>query len=198
MVPNPLRGVKVDADYLKAFLSTITGPIVLVGHSYGGMVTTNAATGNANVKALVYIDAYIPDQGQSVVSLSVNSALNDQTVFTAVPLDANGTADLYIKQDRFRAIFAASASKQVAGVLAAGQRPLVNTALGEASPYVPAWKSIPSYDLIGTADKVIPLANQQAMAKHAGAHVVTVKAPHLSMVTDPCDVTAIILAATRR
>ncbi|MHA3701964.1 alpha/beta fold hydrolase [Jatrophihabitans sp. YIM 134969] len=200
VVPNPLRGVKADADYLKAYLSTVSGPIVLVGHSYGGMVTTNAATGNANVKALVYIDAYIPDQGQSVNSLSAGSALTGADVFsTPVPLDDQGTDDYYIRQDKFPAIFVAGAPRQTAAVLAAGQRPLVNTALAEASPYVPAWKTIPSYDLIGTADKVIPPANQQAMAAHAGAKVVKVRAPHLSMVTDPCAVTSLIVtAATAR
>ena len=197
VVPNPLRGVQSDADYVARYLKTVTGPIVLVGHSYGGMVTTNAATGNANVKALVYVDAFIPDQGQTANDLNPNSALADQSLFsTPVALDDTKTVfDLYIRQDLFPGLFAAGAPRQRAAVLAAGQRPLTTAALGEPSPYVPAWKTIPSYALIGTVDKVIPPANQRAMATHAGAHVVAVRAPHLSMVTNPGDVTALITTA---
>ena len=204
VVPNTLRGVAADSGYLKDFLATVTGPIVLVGHSYGGMVITNAATGNADVKELVYIDAYIPEQGETVDQLTKaqpGSALaveDPTTVFDPVLLHApDGTvigADLYVKQALFPAYFAAGVPAAKAAVLAAGQRPLAASALTEASG-APAWKTIPSWDLIGTADRVIPPAEQQIMAARAGAHVVKVDAPHLSMVSDPSAVTGLITAA---
>ena len=103
---NPLRGVKSDAAYLKSYLSMISGPIVLVGHSYGGMVITNAARNNKNVKALVYVDAYIPAKGDSVSSLTVaepgsSLAVTDpSTVFTFAPIPhGHGDVDLFVKQD---------------------------------------------------------------------------------------------------
>jgi pimeloyl-ACP methyl ester carboxylesterase len=203
--PNPLRGVASDAQSLRDYLAAISGPIVLVAHSYGGMVTTNAATGNANVKELVYVDAYVPAQGDSVLSLttakpgSVLAVADSATVFNTVAVrDATGqvvNADLYVKPALFPSYFAAGVPASEAAVLAAGQRPLQASALSEASPGVPAWKTIPSWDLIGTADRVIPPAEQEVMAARAGAHVVKVKAPHLSMVSDPGAVTALITLA---
>jgi pimeloyl-ACP methyl ester carboxylesterase len=198
--PNPLRGVASDAGYLKDQLATITGPIVLVAHSYGGMVTTAAATGNRNVTALVYVDAYVPQEGDSIGSLTAaqpGSTLDPATAVKQVPLhDASGAvigADLFVKPDKFPAIFAAGVP--VAGVLAAGQRPLNAAALTETFTGAPAWKTIPSWDLIGTADKLLPPAEQQIMAKRANAHVVTVNAPHLSMVARPAAVVAVITDA---
>lgn len=205
--PNPLRGVASDAQGLKDFLSTISGPIVLVGHSYGGMVITNAATGNPNVKALVYVDAYIPQQGDTVNALtgakpgSVLHVPDPRTVFNGVtlhdPLDSTKVigVDLYVKPALFPSYFAAGVRANKAAVLAAGQRPLSASALDEASPNVPAWKTIPSWDLIGTVDRVIPPAEQEVMAARAGSHVVKVKAPHLSMVSDPRAVTELITTA---
>jgi pimeloyl-ACP methyl ester carboxylesterase len=199
---NPLRGVNSDASYLRDYLATVPGPIVLVGHSYGGMVITNAATGNSNVEALVYINAYLPRQGDTVGQLTSErpgSALDPNTTINIVPIrNADGTvmdADLYVKPALFPNLFAAGVSAQKAAVLAAGQRPLTNSAIGEASPNTPAWQTIPSWDLIGTADQVIPPAEQQLMATRAGAHVVKVDAPHLSMVSDPVAVTDLITTA---
>jgi pimeloyl-ACP methyl ester carboxylesterase len=202
VVANPLRGVKSDAAYLRDYLATIAGPIVLVGHSYGGMVITNAATGNPNVKALVYINAYLPRQGDTVDQLTgaqPGSELDPNTTINVVPIhNADGTvvdADLYVKPALFPNLFAAGVSAQKAAVLAAGQRPLTHSAIDEVSPNTPAWQTIPSWDLIGTADRVIPPAEQQVMAARAGAHVVKVDAPHLSMVTDPDAVTGLITRA---
>lgn len=199
---NPLRGVATDAQYLRDLLATISGPIVLVSHSYGGMVATNAATGNPNIKALVYVDAYLPDRGDSVYSLTSaepGSQLDPATSFNQVELhNAQGDvigADLYVKQALFPAIFAGGVASRTASRLAAGQRPLTFSALTEASPGVPAWKTIPSWDLVGTADKVIPPAEQLIMAQRAGAHIVKVNAPHLSMVSNPGAVTKLIEAA---
>ncbi len=168
---------------------------------------STAATGNANVKALVYIDAYIPQQGDTVNALtgaepgSVLHVPDPTTVFNLVklhdPLDATKVigVDLYVKPSLFPSYFAAGVRANKAALLAAGQRPLSASALDEPSPNVPAWKTIPSWDLIGTADRVIPPAEQEIMADRAGSHVVKVKAPHLSMVSDPCAVTDLITTA---
>jgi pimeloyl-ACP methyl ester carboxylesterase len=200
--PNPLRGLPYDAQYLADFLGTIPGPIVLVGHSYGGMVITNAATGNVNVKALVYDDAYIPAQGDSVLSLTTavpGSCLakpDPSTVFNFVsyPNSPSVDADLYVKPSLFPGCFAGGIPAADAQALAAEQRPLAASALHEQSG-PPAWAAIPSWAIVGTDDQVIPVAEQLAMAGNAKAHVTEVAAPHLSMITDPGVVTAVIVKA---
>jgi pimeloyl-ACP methyl ester carboxylesterase len=201
---NPLRGLATDSQYLRDLLATIPGPVVLVGHSYGGMVTTSAATGNPNVKALVYVDAFIPDQGDSVGALAAaqpGSELDPNSSITTVPIrDAGGNvinADVYIKPDQFASLFAGGIPARQAAVLAATQRPLTATTLSETLTGVPAWKTIPSWDIIGTADKVLPPAEQQIMAHRAGAHITKVDAPHLSMISDPDAVTGVIVDAAR-
>ncbi|TCM38489.1 alpha/beta fold hydrolase [Kribbella sp. VKM Ac-2568] len=201
---NPLRGLASDAQYLRDLLATIPGPVVLVGHSYGGMVTTSAATGNPNVKALVYVDAFIPDQGDSVGALAAaqpGSELDPNSSITAVPIhDASGNvinADVYIKPNQFAGLFAGGIPAKQAAVLAATQRPLTASTLGETLAGVPAWKTIPSWDLIGTADKVLPTAEQKIMAHRADAHITEVDAPHLSMISDPDAVTDVIVDAAR-
>ncbi|WP_426502542.1 alpha/beta fold hydrolase [Dactylosporangium sp. McL0621] len=204
VAPNPLRGLSSDADYLRDFLSGVTGPIVLVGHSYGGAVITNAATGNANVKALVYLDAYIPDANQSVAGLtSADSVLapagsNPASVFKLVtyPGAPDGIYDTYLLPQVFAAALGGGLSSSQVSVLAASQRPTSLIALGEQSG-APAWASIPSWDLVGTQDKVIPPAAQLSMAAHARAHVVKVNAAHLSLVTAPEAVTQLIETAAR-
>ncbi|MGQ4347976.1 alpha/beta fold hydrolase [Streptomyces sp. SAS_275] len=200
--PNTLRGVNTDSQNLNAYLKTIKGPIVLVGHSYGGMVITNAANGLSNVKALVYVDAFIPDKGDTVNKLSAakpGSALavkDPTTVFNAVPIPGgNGNVDLYVKPSLFPKDFVAGYDSAKSNVLAASQRPLAAGALSEPSG-APAWKNIPSWAVIGTGDKVIPPAGQQDMTKRAGSHVTTIDAPHLSMVTDPDQVTKVITTAS--
>lgn len=205
VAPNPLRGVASDSAYLASYLATITGPIVLVGHSYGGFVTTNAATGNPNVKALVYIDAFAPDLGESIKSLSDGSgsvlepALNDPTsVLTLRPFpDApEGVVDAYVRPEVFVRGFAGDLPRADATALAAQQSPLATNVLGELSGE-PAWKTIPSWALIGTADLVIPRAGQEAMAHRAGAHIETVNGSHLSLISHPKKVVDVILEAAR-
>ncbi|GAA0938239.1 alpha/beta hydrolase [Kribbella koreensis] len=201
--PNPLRGLATDSAYLAGYLSSISGPLVLVGHSYGGAVITNAATGNPNVKALVYIDAFMPDAAESVVQLAAAkpgsgvAVADPSTVFDFVPIPGGGgNVDLYVKQELFRQIFAADVRPGTAAVLAASQRPLAASALDEPSG-TPAWVSIPSWALIGTADKVIPPAELEVMAARAKSHVVRIESSHLAMVSHPSDVTAIITTAAK-
>jgi pimeloyl-ACP methyl ester carboxylesterase len=196
--PNPLRGPNVDSAYLASYLKTVSGPIVLVGHSYGGFVITDAATGNSNVKALVYVDAYIPAQGDTINSIN-KQFLGSQLVPSALSFvpSAGGVVDVYIKPDQFRAILANDLSAKQASELAATQRPIAASALTEpAGP--PAWTSIPSWDVIGTQDHAIPVAAQLFMAKRAHATVTEIDASHLSMISQPGKVTAVIEAAVQK
>ena len=200
--PNPLMGLAFDPEYLADFLHTISGPIVLVGHSYGGAVITNAATGNKQVKALVYVDGFAPDQGQTLGQLvssvpgSCVVAADPTTIFNLAtfPGAPAGVFDAYYKQNLFPACFANGLPLSEAKVLAATQEPLSTIALSQPSG-VPAWKTIPSWAVVGTADHVIPPAVQLAMARHAHAHITEVKAPHLSMIAAPGVVTQVILKA---
>jgi len=205
VAPNPLRGVSSDSAYLASYLATITGPIVLVGHSYGGFVITNAATGNPNVKALVYVDAFAPDLGDSIKSLSKGSgsvlepaATDPTSVLTLRPYPGApaGVVDSYVRPEVFIPGFAGDLSRADATALAAQQSPLSTNTLEEASGE-PAWKTIPSWALIGTADRVIPRAGQEAMAHRAGAHITTVNGSHLSLISHPKAVADVILEAAR-
>lgn len=185
--PNPLRSLLGDADYLRAFLSTIDGPVVLVGHSYGGAVITNAATGNPNVKALVYVDAFAPAQGETVNSLvGQGSALtaDPTTLFDVRPyLPAPaGDADAYLKPVVFTTSFAQDLPRGRALLLAVTQRPITLLAGSQPSGN-PAWSTIPSWYLLGTKDKIITPAAQLAMARRAGSHIVKVRASHVSLIT---------------
>ena len=197
--PNPLSGVSSDSAYLSDFLSTISGPIILVGHSYGGFVITNAATGNPQVKALVYDDAFIPAAGDTPESLSTampgscltSTALN----FVPYPGAPSGDSDVYVKQSVFPGCFANGLPAREGAALAAEQQPPVASILSDTLTTTPAWQTIPSWDIIGTADHVIPPAEQVVMAKRAGSHVTEINAPHLSMISDPGAVTGVILEA---
>ena len=203
--PNPLRGVVNDANYLSDFLSTISGPIVLVGHSYGGFVITQAATGNSQVKALVYDDAFIPATGDSPGSLSSAkpgsclAVADPSTVLNFVPNPASSSSDpdLYVKQSVFPGCFANGLPAREGAALAAEQQPLALNALSEPMTTAPAWQTIPSWDIIGTADHVIPPAEQLVMAHQAGAHITEIEAPHLSMISDPGAVSRVIIDAAR-
>ena len=197
--PNPLRGVTYDTSYLADFLSTIPGPVVLVGHSYGGFVITNAATGNANVKALVYVDAFIPDNGDTLASLTGTGSCLGGNAFNFVPYPgapSPGDVDTYIKPSVVPGCFATGLPPSQAAVIAATQRPLAASTLQEASG-PPAWQTIPSWAVIGTADRVIPPALLTSMARRASARITHVNAGHLSMISDPCAVARVIEQAAQ-
>jgi len=202
--PNPLQGLPYDSAYLADFLHSIAGPIILVGHSYGGAVITNAATGDKQVKALVYVDAFAPDKGQTVGELasavpgSCVVAADPTTIFNLAtyPGAPAGVFNAYVKQSLFPSCFANGLPASEARVLAASQAPLSTIALGQPSGG-PAWKTIPSWAVVGTADRVILPAEQLAMARHAHARITKVHAPHLSMISDPGVVTQVILQAAR-
>jgi pimeloyl-ACP methyl ester carboxylesterase len=198
--PNPLLGISYDSAFIRDFLHAISGPIILVGHSYGGAVITNAATGDKQVKALVYVDAFAPAQGQTIgqlVAAHPGSCVLPPANVTAQPYPGApaGAVDVYIKQDVFPSCMANGLPASEASVLAATQRPLTSLALTQKSG-VPAWKTIPAWAVIGTADHAIPPAELLAMAQQAHARITVIPgAPHLSMISNPGVVTRVILAA---
>jgi pimeloyl-ACP methyl ester carboxylesterase len=195
--PNPLTGVASDSAYLASYLATVTGPIVLVGQSYGGFLISNAATGNANIKALVYVDAFIPAQGETINQLTNQfpGSQITQTALNFVP-EPGTVTDVYIKPADFRGILANDESPAQAAELAATQRPLAASALTEPSG-TPAWLSIQSWDVIGTEDHAIPVAAQEFMAHRAGSTATKINAAHFSMVSHPSQVTNVIEDAAR-
>jgi pimeloyl-ACP methyl ester carboxylesterase len=198
--PNLLRGPSQDAPYLASYLQTIPGPIVLVAHSYGGFVITNAATGNANVEALVYIDAFAPDEDETALDLvgGTTSCVLADGAFNQVPIA--GGVDLYLNWEAnppytgFRECFANGVDEETARLLHATQRPAAAAQFGDPSG-PPAWRTIPSWALLGTLDNVIPPTLQEEMYERAGAHVTRVKAGHLSLITRPGAVVRVILSA---
>ncbi len=198
-VPNELRSVKSDAAEVASLVASLKTPVVLVGHSYGGSVITEAAEGEANVKALVYVSAFSPDAGETAAGLSgrfPGSTLGP-TLSAPVPLKAGGN-DLYIDQAKFPAQFAADVPAKYAALMAAGQRPITDIALNEAET-TPAWTHIPSWHIYGSADKNIPPKVMAWMAERAKSKktVVVPGASHVVMVSHPADVAKLIEAAAK-
>jgi pimeloyl-ACP methyl ester carboxylesterase len=191
---DPLRNLKGDSDYVSGVVKNIKGPVVLVGHSYGGSIITNAASGADNVKALVFVAAYAPEAGESAFDLTgkfPGSILPDSL---AQPIAlADGAHDLYVQQDKFRRVFAADVPEKQVRLMAATQRPVTDAALKGVSG-TPAWKIIPSWFVYGSADKVIPPAVHAFMAQRAGAKdtVVVKDASHVVMVSHPSTVASLI------
>jgi pimeloyl-ACP methyl ester carboxylesterase len=184
---NPLRGVKSDASYVASILSSLGAPVVLVGHSYGGSVISEAASGDANVKALVFVAAFAPEAGETAAGLSGKfpGGTLGPTLAPPVKLPGGG-ADLYIRQDLFPGQFAADVPEAEAKLMAATQRPIAEAALGEPQSGA-GWKTIPSWFIYGDADKNIPAAASAFMASraHARATVVVKGASHVLMVSQP-------------
>src|ERR671933_99873 len=196
---NPLRDLAADSNYLAEFLRTLTGPIVLVGHSYGGNVISTAATGNDQVKALVYFNGWMCDEGESQQELleRFEGSLVGPSI-RPVPFtgpDGSEGADLYLDREAFREAFAADVDPETAGVLAAAQRPYAAAAFAGTPSGPPAWKTLPCWYLLGTEDEAIPPALQRFMAERANATIVEVPASHVSFVSQPDAETQLILQA---
>lgn len=191
---TPLRTLKGDAQSVADVLASIKSPVVLVGHSYGGPVISEAAYGNANVKALVYVAGIAPDAGESTADLADRFPGSTLGPSLAPPVElADGGKDLYIQQDKFHDQFAADVSNADAKLMAATQRPVTAAALHEASSE-PAWKTIPSWFVYGDKDKNIPAQAQVFMAEraHAKKTVVVKGASHVVMVSNPQVVASLI------
>jgi pimeloyl-ACP methyl ester carboxylesterase len=200
--PNLLRGVATDAAYIASFLAQRTeGPVVLVGHSYGGVVVTNAATGGGDVRALVYVNAFIPDVGENVFTIlgGSGSALDvpDPTTVLDIagyPDAPEGDVEAFLKPSTVHDAFAQDLSEADRWLIAASQRPIALGANIGATESA-AWQTIPSWAVIGTEDRVIPPATQRSLAERAGATITEVDASHVSMVSQPQVTIDAILAA---
>src|SRR5262245_49544215 len=199
---NLLRGVSIDAPYIASFLAQRTsGPVVLVGHSYGGFVITNAATGGGDVKALVYVDAFAPDEGETTFGIlgGSGSALDvpDPTTVLALagyPGRPAGDAEAFLMPQPMHESFAQDLPETDRWLIAAGQRPLTLSA--NTTPSLSAaWKTIPSWTVVGTEDRIIPPDAQRRMAQRAGARPTRVTASDVSMVSKPQAAIDAILAA---
>ena len=196
---NPLRDLAGDSAYLAEFLRTLVGPIVLVGHSYGGNVISTAATGNDQVKALVYLNGWMCDEGESQQELleRFEGSLVGPSIRPVPFTSADGSegVDLFLAPEAFREAFAADVDQATADVMAAAQRPYAAAAFAGAPSAPPAWKTLPCWYLLGTEDKAIPPALQRFMAERANATIVEVPASHVSFVSHPDAATQLILQA---
>lgn len=194
---NPLRGLKSDADYVSNILASINAPVVLVGHSYGGAVSSGAANGHSHVKALVFVAAFAPDRGEAAGALAGKFPGGTLGSALAAPVRLlGGGFDLYIDQSKFHAQFAHDVPTEQAALMAAGQRPIAEAALTDAAG-PPAWKALPSWFIYGSGDKNIPAAGLAFMADRAGSKntVIVEGASHVIMISHPQAVVDVIKQA---
>ena len=191
---NPLRSVKGDAQYVADIVASISGPVVLVGHSYGGEVISVAAAGKTNVKALVFVAAFAPEVGESAASLGAKypTGTLGQTLAPPVAL-SDGSNDLYIDQSKYWQQFAADVPQKDAVVMAATQRPITQAALAEPVAAM-SWRTVPSWFVWGSLDRNIPAALHVFMAKRAQAReaIQIAGASHVVMVSHPLKVAKLI------
>ena len=196
---NPLRDLAGDAAYLADFLRTLSGPIVLVGHSYGGNVISTAAIGNEQVQALVYLNGWMNDVGESQQMLleKFEGSLVGPSIRPVPFTNADGSegTDLYLAPEAFREAFAADIDPETAAVMAAAQRPYAAAAFAATPSATPAWHTLPCWYLLGTEDRAIPPELQRFMAERANATIVEVAASHVSFVSQPEAATHLILQA---
>lgn len=190
---NPLRALGTDTAYLSSFLETRTsGPVVLVGHSYGGAVIGGAAATDDDVKALVYVNAFIPETGENILELAAHAGPVDaDALFDKAPFPGDHNVDLYLKPEPFAGGFANGLSKKQQAEYFAKQRPITYAALSEPAGEQ-AWDTLPSWYVAGTEDHSIDIKTQLWMAERAGSTITKVKASHLSMVAKPKTVTQVI------
>ena len=198
---NPLRGVVADSAYIASLLGQIDGPVLLAGHSYGGAVITNAATGAPNVVGLVFVAAFAPDEGErlgEVASDSKDSILNTALVQYHYPTGPDGqtAVEFAIDPALLRKAFAADLPEQQTALMAATQRPAAAAAFTDASG-PPAWRKLPSWAVVGTGDKAAGADIVRSMARRAGACIVEVEGSHVIMISQPQAVTDVIVTAAR-
>jgi pimeloyl-ACP methyl ester carboxylesterase len=198
-VANPLRSVTGDGAYVRAVADAIGGPVLLVGHSYGGMVVTQAAADNPNVAGLVYVGAFVPETGESALELSgkfPGSTLGEALLGYPVP---GGDVELRIDGEKFHQQFAHDVPADLAATMAATQRPVTEAALKEALAVPPAWRSVPTWSIWGEQDRNIPAELQKFQAERAGARaaIEIPAASHALSVSQPEETARVILDAVR-
>jgi len=199
--PNPLRGVTADSAYIASLLSQIDGPVLLGGHSYGGAVISNAATGAANVAGLVFVAAFAPDEGETLGDIengSKDSVLNAALIQYNYPAGPGGATavEFAINPAQIREAFAADLPPEVTALMAATQRPVAAAAFTDVCG-PPAWKKLPSWAVVATGDKAAGADVVRAEAQRAGADIVEVEGSHVIMISQPQVVTDHILKAVR-
>jgi pimeloyl-ACP methyl ester carboxylesterase len=196
---NPLRGLAADSAYLASLVNQLDGPVLLVGHSYAGALITNTATDAPNVVGLVFVAAFAPDTDErlgDVAATSKDSLLGTAQVQREYPTGPGGETapEFLVDPARFREVFAADLPTEQAAVMAATQRPVAAAAFSDVSGS-PAWKTLPSWAVVATADKAAGSDLVRSMAQRAGAEIVEVDASHVVMVSQPEAVTDLILKA---
>jgi pimeloyl-ACP methyl ester carboxylesterase len=200
-VPNPLRGISIDSAYVSSALAQVEGPVLAVGHSYGGAVITNAAARARNVVGLVYVAAFAPDEGEvlgAVEQDSKDSVLNSVLVQRSFPTGQGDATDSEFSIDpaRFHDSFAADLGEQRTTLMALTQRPVAAAAFSEPNG-VPAWRSLPSWAVVATGDKAAGTDVVRRMAERAGAAVTEVEGSHVIMMSQPKAVCGVVLEALR-
>jgi pimeloyl-ACP methyl ester carboxylesterase len=196
--PNPLRGISIDSAYVASVLEQTPGPVLAVGHSYGGAVITNAATNAKNVEGLVYVAAFATDEGEMLGQIEAGS--RDSVLMSALmprnypTADGGAAAELAIDPAKIRAAFAGDLSAEHAALLAATQRPISELAFSEPSG-PPAWKRLPSWAVVATGDKAAGADVIRSEAQRAGAKITEVEGSHVIMISQPQAVTDVILEA---
>jgi pimeloyl-ACP methyl ester carboxylesterase len=198
--PNPLRGLVFDSDYIASVLGQISGPVLLVGHSYGGAVITNAAADAPNVLGLVYVAAFAPDGGErlgEVTPDSKDSVLNSVLVPHQYPTGDGKTAtEFSIDPAGFHDAFAIDVPEDQTAIMAATQRPISEAAFSDQSG-PPAWKSLPSWAVVAVGDKAVGTDIARSMAQRAGAEILEIEGSHVIMISEPQAVTDVILKAAQ-
>lgn len=194
---NPLRGLASDAEYVASVVNQIDGPVLLVGHSYGGAVISVAGATADNVVGLVYVAAFALDEGESFTEIF--QRFGDTPLVGAVrpsnyPLPDGGTAtELTIAPELYRSAFAADLPSDLTEVLAVSQRPFA--AIFDDRAQAAAWKSLPSWAVVATSDNAIPPDAERHMAARAGAQTVEVDASHSIALSQPAAVAELIRTA---
>ena len=198
---NPLRGVSIDSTYITSLLDQIPGPVLAVGHSYGGAVITNAATNANNVVGLVYVAAFAPDEGERLIDIESNS--KDSVLTSAlVPLQyptgqgSETAVEFAINPANFHDAFAADLPAEQSAVMAATQRPVAELAFSEPSG-VPAWKTLPAWAVVATGDKAAGSDVVRSVAERAGATITEPEGSHVIMISQPQVVADVILRALK-
>jgi pimeloyl-ACP methyl ester carboxylesterase len=193
-----LRGIAADSAYIAAVFEQIDGPVLAVGHSYGGAVITNAAADAKNVVGLVYVAAFAPNEGEALGTVeagSKDSVLNSALVPRLYPAANGGSAtEFYIDPSKARDAFAGDLSDEQGALIAATQRPVSELAFSELSGR-PAWSDRPSWAVVATGDKAAGTDVVRSMAERAGATITEVEGSHVIMVSQPQAVTEVILQA---
>ena len=194
---NPLRGISHDSAYVASVFDQIPGPVLAVGHSYGGAVISNAATGASNVVGLVYVAAFAPDEGEKLIDVtgsSKDSVLGTALVPRQYPTDNRAGTEFYIDPAKARDAFAADLSDQQAALIGVIQRPVSEVAFGEPSG-PPAWKKLPSWAIVATSDRAAGTDVVRAHAERAGAQITDVDGSHVIMISKPDVVADVIQSA---